>query len=86
MVPMLIIKGSNNLILRLSDPEEVNEEIRLSPSACLEEGEFCSIRLPYLLKLPRGFEGELRVVSDEENEDLCELNFHDFQNSGDWVC
>lgn len=86
MVPRVVIKGSNNLILKLSDPEEVHEEIRLSPSACFEEGDLCSIKLPYHLKLPRGFEGELSVVSEEENEDLCELNLHDFQNAGDWVC
>lgn len=85
LLPMFVVMRSNNLLLVLSDPEEVIEEVKLSPSACFEEDDFCSIKLPHRLRLPRGYEGELRVVSAEENEDLCGLNLYDFHDGRDKV-
>lgn len=85
MVPMAVMRRSDNLLLVLSDPEEVIEEVKVSLSACLEEDNMCRINLLQHLKLPRGFEGELRVISVGENEELCGFSQFNFHNLGGWV-
>ena len=86
MVQSEVLNRSNNSVLILSDPEEVIEQVTLSHSVCHEAGDLCSIKLSPLLKLPRGFEGELRLYNLKQNEDICGVELYDFQDTRKWVC
>ncbi|KAK8397623.1 hypothetical protein O3P69_004422 [Scylla paramamosain] len=86
MVQREILKGSNNTVVIFSDPEEVIEQVVLSHSVCHEEGDLCSIKLSSLLRLPKGFEGELRLFSLDEKEELCGEELYDFHDTKKWVC
>lgn len=86
MVQREILNGSNNTVVIFSDPEEVIEQVVLSHSACHEDSDLCSIKLSSFLRLPKGFEGELRLFSLDEEEELCGEKLYDFYDTKKRVC
>lgn len=81
-----LVKRVINIQVILQDAEEVITSVPLTDTACSED-EYCTIKLTAPFLLPKGFEGELRVYKQGE-DDVClyDEDLFSLLPKMKWVC